>query len=68
MKYLIALASTIPIILPDSSVKKQDCHPKYSETNKNYINVKGNMSLYDRGNYANEAVGQLIPFFKEKLV
>ncbi|MDR6544261.1 hypothetical protein J2810_000283 [Chryseobacterium rhizosphaerae] len=26
------------------------------------------MSLYDRGNYANEAVGQLIPFFKEKLV
>lgn len=36
---------------------------------KKYI-VEGanHMSLYDRENYVNEAVSQLVPFFKEKLV
>ncbi|NSL85262.1 alpha/beta hydrolase [Chitinophaga sp. Mgbs1] len=39
-----------------------------STDKKKYIIEGANhMSLYDRGNYVNEAVSQLVPFFSEKL-
>lgn len=39
-----------------------------SDKRKYIIEGANHMSLYDRENYVNEAVGQLAPFFQEKLV
>lgn len=39
-----------------------------SDKRKYTIEGANHMSLYDRENYVNEAVGQLAPFFQEKLV
>jgi fermentation-respiration switch protein FrsA (DUF1100 family) len=38
-----------------------------ADKRKYVIEGANHMSLYDRDNYVNEAVGQLVPFFQEKL-
>lgn len=39
-----------------------------ADKRKYIVEGANHMSLYDRENYVNEAVGQLVPFFQEKLV
>lgn len=53
-----------------SAWMSDDLMERAASTDKRKYVIEGanHMSLYDRENYVNEAVGQLVPFFHEKLV
>lgn len=53
-----------------SAWMSDDLLERAASTDKRKYIVEGanHMSLYDRENYVNEAVGQLTPFFQEKLI
>ncbi|MGL6128170.1 alpha/beta hydrolase [Chryseobacterium artocarpi] len=53
-----------------SAWMSDDLLERAATTDKRKYVIEGanHMSLYDRENYVNEAVGQLVPFFHEKLV